>query len=162
MKSLTNYIIENEADGKNGHYEKFYDEDIGETVEVWFANDPTPEEVKNQIKKDNYADKCFKEQQERKRLNLDELEDNVWDLQTELKNLHKNFISIQSDQEDEIGNAKTDEEKDNLAQKYGEKFNQVSKKQQDIKKKLVVAKNKLNKAKKEFDNFRDKLWDIDI
>ena len=134
-----------------------------------FTNPIKSEELRNElfldfdnfhqpkIKKDNYADKCSKEQQERKRLNLDELEDNVWDLQTELKNLHKNFISIQSDQEDEIGNAKTDEEKDNLAQKYGEKFNQVSKKQQDIKKKLVVAKNKLNKAKKEFDNFRDKL-----
>ena len=148
MKSLINYIIENQADGKNGHYAKFYDEDIGETVEVWFADDPTPEEVKNQIKKDNYADKCSKEQQECKRLNLDELEDKVWYLQSELKNLHKNFISIQYDQEDEIGNAKTDEEKDNLAQKYGEKFNQVSKKQQDIKKKLVVAQDKLNKAKK--------------
>ena len=58
------------------------------------------------------------------------------------------------------GNAKTDEEKDNIAQKYGEKLNQVSKKQQDIKKKLVVAQNNLNKAEKEFADFRDKLWDI--
>ena len=159
MKSLTNYIVENEADGKNGHYEKFYDEDTGETIVYW-ANDPTPEEIKNQIKKDDYTDNFSKEQQERKRLNLDELEDNVWDLQSQLKNLHKNFISIQYDQEDEIGNAKTDEEKDNIAQKYGEKLDQVSKKQQDIKKKLAVAQNNLNKAEKEFANFRDKLWDI--
>lgn len=159
MKSLTNYIVENEADGKNGHYEKFYDEDTGETIVYW-KNDPTPEEIKNQLKKDDYTDNFSKEQQERKRLNLDELEDKVWDLQSQLRDLHKNFISIQYDQEDEIGNAESDEDKDNIAQKYGEKLNQISKKQQDIKKKLSVAQTNLNKAEKEFADFRDKLWDI--
>lgn len=50
MKSIKNYILESEADGKNGSYQQFVDPDTGEVCEIW-VDDPDPEdEAKKQNK----------------------------------------------------------------------------------------------------------------
>lgn len=163
MKTLSNYIVENQTDGKNGHEEKWTDEDTGETITIWIDDStPSPKEIQQRVENsaEEYAEKCKQERQERKKLNLDELEDDVWNLQSQLKNLHNDFLQVQYDQEDEIGNTKSDDEIDSIAQKYGDKLNQITKKQQNIKKKLIIAQAKYDKAHKAFIDFRDKLWDI--
>ena len=165
MKDLYKYLKESAEDGKNGHYEDFVDEDTGEIVTLW-VDDPTPEELEAQEKQREedsrkYWEKVEKERAIYKDLKIDALEDDVWALQDELKNLHKEYRQLEIDQEEEVGGLYTqgkEAEAEKLAQKYGIEFNKNSKKQETLKKKLEAAKKKLWNARKKMDKVRDELW----
>ena len=165
MKKLNHYIKESVEDGKNGHYEEFADEDTGEIVTMW-VNDPTPEELakrEEESKKamDEYWAKVEKEQKIHKELNIDKLEDDVWDLQSRLKDLHREYRELEIDQEEEVGGlyvSGKEAEAEALAQEYGEKFNKNSEEQEKLKQKLVVAKKKLDDAIEKWYKLTDGLW----
>lgn len=165
MKKLNHYIKESFEDGKNGHYEEFADEDTGEIVTMW-VNDPTPEELakrEEESKKamDEYWAKVEKEQKIHKELNIDKLEDDVWDLQSRLKDLHREYRELEIDQEEEVGGlyvSGKEAEAEALAQEYGEKFNKNSEEQEKLKQKLVVAKKKLDDAREKWYKLTDGLW----
>ena len=165
MKKLNHYIKESVKDGKNGHYEEFADEDTGEIVTMW-VNDPTPEELakrEEESKKamDEYWAKVEKEQKIHKELNIDKLEDDVWDLQSRLKDLHREYRELEIDQEEEVGGlyvSGKEAEAEALAQEYGEKFNKNSEEQEKLKQKLVVAKKKLDDAREKWYKLTDGLW----
>lgn len=165
MKKLNHYIKESFEDGKNGHYEEFADEDTGEIVTMW-VNDPTPEELakrEEESKKamDEYWAKVEKEQKIHKELNIDKLEDDVWDLQSRLKDLHREYRELEIDQEEEVGSlyvSGKEAEAEALAQEYGEKFNKNSEEQEKLKQKLVVAKKKLDDAREKWYKLTDGLW----
>ncbi len=65
MKNLVQYIKESAADGKNGHYEDFVDEDTGELVTMWI-NDPTPEELEAREKEREESARQYCENVKRK------------------------------------------------------------------------------------------------
>lgn len=165
MKTLNQYLKESSEDGKNGHWEDFVDEDTGEIVTMW-VNDPTPEELEAQEKERQenarkYWEKCEKERQAYKELNIDALEDEVWSMQDELKDLHREYRQLEIDQEEEVGglyaNGK-EAEAEKLAQKYGAKFNKNAKEQEKLKKKLGTIQKKLNTARRKMDKIRAELW----
>ena len=105
MKNFTQYIKESEADGKNGHYEDFVDEDTGEIVTLWVA-DPDPEEEaqKAELAKAEH-DKYVKRLEAEKKLRktLDPLEDKLWGLNQDLKDKTREYRDLQIDQEEEVG-----------------------------------------------------------
>ena len=165
MKKINQYIKESSEDGKNGHWQDFVDEETGEIVNLW-VDDPTPEELEAREKKreestHKYYEKCKKEQDAYKELKIDELEDTVWYLQQDLKDLHKEYRQLQIDQEEEVGSLYAqgkEAEAEKLAQKYGTKFNKNAKDQEKMKKQLERAKDKLFKAHRKMDKVRTELW----
>ena len=165
MKDIKNYLIESSEDGKNGHWEEFSDEDTGEITQLW-VDDPTPEELAKREKEreadwNAYWEKREKEDELHKQLKIDDLEDAVWDLKSELKDLHDEYRQLEIDQEEEVGGLYVqgkEAEAEKLAQKYGELFNKNSKRQETIKRKLQAAKYKLHKAKEKMWKLRDELW----
>lgn len=168
MKDLYKYIKESHEDGKNGHWEDFVDEDTGEIVTMW-VNDPTPEDItaKEKEREENarsYYEKQQKENDMRKQLKLDELDDVVWDYEQQLKDLNREYRDLMIDMEEEVGHLYSsgkDAEAEKLAQKYGEQENRIVKKQESLRKKLSSVKKKRGIASSKFWKFRDKLWDTE-
>ena len=164
MKDLSNYIKEAKR-RTPGHWEDFVDEDTGEIVTMW-VNDPTPEELAQQEKEREedlkaYWEKIEKEKQFRKQLNIDKLEDEIWNIQTQLKDLHTQYRQLQIDQEEELGqllSAGKEAEAEEKAQEYGEQFNNNADEQERLKKELADAKKKLAIENEKWDNFYNKLW----
>jgi hypothetical protein len=165
MKQITDYIKESENDGKNGHYEDFADEDTGEIITLW-VDDPTPEELEAREKEREesarkYYEKCEKERAAYKELKIDSLEDEVWNYQQELKDLHDQYRQLEIDQEEEVGGLYADgkeAEAEKLAQKYGKDFNKLASKQLLTQRKLAASKTKLSVARKKMDKIRNELW----
>ena len=98
MKSIKDYILESEADGKNGHYEDFVDPDTGEVCTLWIDD---IEAAKEKEKREEIA-RLAREEDDRKyneiiakekeiRKELDPLEDQMYDLEGELKTLIENL-----------------------------------------------------------------------
>ena len=48
MKSIKDYILESEADGKGGHYEDFVDPDTGEICTLWIDDIEAAKEKEKQ------------------------------------------------------------------------------------------------------------------
>jgi hypothetical protein len=85
----------------------------------------------------------------------------VWDLQSRLKDLHREYRELEIDQEEEVGGlyvSGKEAEAEALAQEYGEKFNKNSEEQEKLKQKLVVAKKKLDDAREKWYKLTDGLW----
>ena len=166
MKALYRYIKESAEDGKNGHWEDFVDEDTGEIVTMW-VNDPTPEDIaaKEKEREENthsYYEKQQKENEMRKQLKLDELDDIVWGYEQHLKDLNREYRDLRIDMEEELGqlySSGKEAEAEKLAQKYGEQENRITKEQESLRKKLTSAKKKRDIASSKFWKFYDKLWD---
>ena len=166
MKALYKYIKESAEDGKNGHWEEFVDEDTGEIVTMW-VNDPTPEDIaaKEKEREENtysYYEKQQKENEMRKQLKLDELDDIVWDYEQQLKDLNKEYRDLRIDMEEELGqlySSGKEAEAEKLAQKYGKQENRITKEQESLRKKLASVKKKRDIASSKFWKFYDKLWD---
>ena len=166
MKALYKYVKESAEDGKNGHWEDFVDEDTGEIVTMW-VNDPTPEDItaKEKEREENarsYYEKQQKENEMRKQLKLDELDDVVWDYEQQLKDLNREYRDLRMDMEEELGqlySSGKEAEAEKLAQKYGEQENRITKEQESLRKKLTSAKKKRDIASSKFWKFYDKLWD---
>jgi len=165
MKDIYIFLKESQEDGKNGHWEDFVDEDTGEIVTMW-VNDPTPEEIAAKEKEREesaraYYEKQQKENEMRKQLKLDELDDMVWDYEQQLKDLNREYRDLRIDMEEELGNLYSqgkDAEAEKLAQKYGKQENRIAKEQESLRKKLTTAKKKRDNASSKFWNFCDKLW----
>ena len=168
MKALYKYVKESAEDGKNGHWEDFVDEDTGEIVTMW-VNDPTPEDItaKEKEREENarsYYEKQQKENEMRKQLKLDELDDVVWDYEQQLKDLNREYRDLRIDMEEELGqlySSGKEVEAEKLAQKYGEQENRITKEQESLRKKLASAKKKRDIASSKFWKFYDKLWDTE-
>lgn len=166
MHLFGNEVKESAEDGKNGHWEDFVDEDTGEIVTMW-VNDPTPEEIdaKEKERKEGaraYYEKQKKENEMRKQLKLDELDDMVWDYEQQLKGLNKDYRDLRIDMEEELGqlySSGKETEAENLAQQYGARENKLVKQQESLRKKLAAAKKKRDNASSKFWNFYNKLWD---
>lgn len=166
MKALYKYIKESAEDGKNGHWEDFVDEDTGEIVTMW-VNDPTPEDIaaKEKEREENthsYYEKQQKENEMRKQLKLDELDDIVWGYEQQLKDLNREYRDLRMDMEEELGqlySSGKEAEAEKLAQKYGKQENRITKEQESLRKKLASAKKKRDIASSKFWKFYDKLWD---
>lgn len=166
MKALYKYVKESAEDGKNGHWEDFVDEDTGEIVTMW-VNDPTPEDIaaKEKEREENthsYYEKQQKENEMRKQLKIDELDDIVWDYEQQLKDLNREYRDLRMDMEEELGqlySSGKEAEAEKLAQKYGKQENRITKEQESLRKKLASAKKKRDIASSKFWKFYDKLWD---
>lgn len=166
MKALYKYIKESAEDSKNGHWEDFVDEDTGEIVTMW-VNDPTPEDIaaKEKEREENthsYYEKQQKENEMRKQLKLDELDDIVWGYEQQLKDLNREYRDLRMDMEEELGqlySSGKEAEAEKLAQKYGKQENRITKEQESLRKKLASAKKKRDIASSKFWKFYDKLWD---
>ena len=166
MKALYKYVKESAEDGKNGHWEDFVDEDTGEIVTMW-VNDPTPEDITAKEKEReesarSYYEKQQKENEMRKQLKLDELDDVVWDYEQQLKDLNREYRDLRIDMEEELGqlySSGKEAEAEKLAQKYGKQENRIAKEQESLRKKLASAKKKRDIASSKFWKFYDKLWD---
>ena len=165
MKALYRYIKESAEDGKNGHWEDFVDEDTGEIVTMW-VNDPTPEDIaaKEKEREENthsYYEKQQKENEMRKQLKLDELDDIVWGYEQQLKDLNREYRDLRMDMEEELGqlySSGKEVEAEKLAQKYGKQENRITKEQESLRKKLASVKKKRDIASSKFWKFYDKLW----
>ena len=168
MKDLYKYIKESAEDGKNGHWEDFADEDTGEIVTMW-VNDPTPEDItaKEKEREENarsYYENWKKENEMRKQLKLDELDDIIWDYEQQLKDLNREYRDLRIDMEEELGHLYSsgkDAEAEKLAQKYGKRENRIVKEQESLRKKLASAKKKRDIASSKFWKFYHKLWDTE-
>ena len=166
MKALYKYVKESAEDGKNGHWEDFVDEDTGEIVTMW-VNDPTPEDIaaKEKEREENtysYYEKQQKENEMRKQLKLDELDDIVWDYEQQLKDLNREYRDLRMNMEEELGqlySSGKEAEAEKLAQKYGKQENRITKEQESLRKKLASVKKKRDIASSKFWKFYDKLWD---
>ena len=158
MKSIKDYILESEADGKGGHYEDFVDPDTGEICTLWIDD---IEAAKEKEKREEIA-RLAREEEDRKyneiiakekeiRKELDPLEDQMYDLEGELKDLKREYRDLQIDHEEEVGALYADgkyEEGEKLAQEYGKKFNKLDKQIQSLEKKISKLYDK-----------KERLWD---
>ena len=166
MSSIDDYISESEADGKNGHYDEFVDEDTGEIVKIW-VNDPDPEELEAQARLRKAEWKKWKENKKKEReiidkSGIDDLLDEILNIQQQLKDLHDEFRQISIDQEEEVGGLYAqgkEKEAEELAQEYGERFNKNQAEQEKLHKELAKAKKKHMKLHDKVAKELEKLWD---
>ena len=153
MKSIKDYIIESEADGKNGSYQQFVDPDTGEVCEIW-VDDPDPEEEARkaeQAKADAEAYWKKVELEKELRKQADPIEDEYYASKEELKDLKREYRDLQIEHEEEVGVLYADgkyEEGEKLAQEYGVKFNKLDKQIEKLEKKIAKLYNK-----------KEKIWD---
>lgn len=153
MKTIKDYILESEADGKNGSYQEFVDPDTGEVCTLW-VDDPDPEDEAKKVERakaelEEYWKKVELEKQIRKE--LDPIEDEYYASKYELKDLKREYHDLQIDHEEEVGVLYADgkyEEGEKLAQEYGKKFNKLDKQIKSLEKKIAKLYNK-----------KEKLWD---
>ena len=152
MKPLSKYLKESYKDEKQGHYEDFVDEDTGEIVTLWV--DDKPEQIIKAVK-----EATPEELQKLKELRKqeDEIDAKWWSIRDEidsqkdeLKSLKAELRELQYGMEDEIGQAKTDEERDNLGNEYGEKIENT---QENIRKII----NNIKSLNKKLDDIDDQL-----
>ena len=93
-----------------------------------------------------YNEIITKEKEIRKE--LDPLEDQMYDLEGELKSLKREYRDLQIDHEEEVGGLYADgkfEEAEKLAQTYGVKFNKLEKQIKTIKNKISKLEPKISK-----------------
>lgn len=165
MKDIRQYISESEADGKNGHYEEFVDEETGDIVKLWI-NDPDPEELKRQEDQRKADWKSWKEKRKRERelrdkSGIDDLLDEILNIQQQLKDLHDEFNELSMDQEEEVGGLYAqgkEKEAEELAQEYGERFNKNQAEQEKLQKQLANAKKKHEKLQDKLEKEIEKIW----
>ena len=158
MKNIKEYILESEADGKNGKYVDFIDVDTGESCKIW-VEDPDPEEETKKVEQAKAeSDAYFKKVEHEKALRkkLDPIEDEYYSLKDELKDLRREYRDLQIEHEEEVGALYADgkyEEGENLAQEYGKKFNKLDKQ-------IELIKKKVTKLQKQKDKFWDEILNI--
>ena len=163
MKSIKDYILESEADGKGGHYEDFVDPDTGEICTLWIDD---IEAAKEKEKREEIA-RLAREEEDRKyneiiakekeiRKQLDPLEDQMYDLEGELKDLKREYRDLQIDHEEEVGRLYAEgnhPEAEKLAQEYGVQFNKLEKK-------IKATKNKIDKLNPKIEKLLAKKWSL--
>ena len=159
MKSLKNFIIESEDDGKGGHYEDFVDPDTGEICTLWIDDiEAAKEREKARLAREEedrkYNEIITKEKEIRKE--LDPLEDQMYELEGELKDLKREYRDLQIDHEEEVGGLFANdkfEEAEKLAQEYGVKFNKLEKQ-------IKTIKNKIRKLEPKIEKLLAQKWEL--
>lgn len=150
MKPLSKYLKESYKDKKQGHYEDFVDEDTGEIVTLWV--DDKPEQIIKAVKEATPEElqklKELRKQEDEIDAKWWSIRDDIDNQKDELKSLKAELRELQYGMEDEIGQAKTDEERDNLGNEYGEKIENT---QENIRKIINNIKS-LNKKLNDVDD----------
>ena len=106
MKTIKDYILESEADGKGGHYEDFVDPDTGEICTLWIDDIEAAKEAEKALLASQEEDRKYDEiiaKEKEIRKELDPLEDQMYDLEGELKDLKREYRDLQIDHEEEVG-----------------------------------------------------------
>lgn len=157
MKTIKDYILESEADGKDGHYEDFVDPDTGEICTLWIDDIEAAKEAEKALLASQEEDRKYNEiiaKEKEIRKQLDPLEDQMYDLEGELKDLKREYRDLQIDHEEEVGGLYADgkfEEAEKLAQKYGVKFNKLEKQ-------IKTIKNKISKLEPKIEKLQSQKW----
>ena len=157
MKTIKDYILESEADGKDGHYEDFVDPDTGEICTLWIDDIEAAKEAEKALlasqEEDRKYDEIIAKEKEIRKV-LDPLEDQMYDLEGELKDLKREYRDLQIDHEEEVGGLYADgkfEEAEKLAQEYGVKFNKLEKQ-------IKTIKNKISKLEPKIEKLQSQKW----
>ena len=157
MKTIKDYILESEEDGKGGHYEDFVDPDTGEICTLWIDDIEAAKEAEKALLASQEEDRKYNEiiakEKEIRKL-LDPLEDQMYDLEGELKDLKREYRDLQIDHEEEVGGLYANgkyEEAEKLAQKYGVKFNKLEKQ-------IKTIKNKISKLEPKIEKLQSQKW----
>ena len=152
MKPLSKYLKESYKDEKQGHYEDFVDEDTGEIVTLWV--DDKPEQIIKAVKEATPEElqklKELRKQEDEIDAKWWSIRDEIDNQKDELKSLKAELRELQYGMEDEIGQAKTDKERDNLGNEYGEKIENT---QENIRKII----NNIKSLNKKLDDVDDQL-----
>jgi predicted small secreted protein len=148
------------TDKKKGHYEEFVDSDTGEVVKVWreeasskessFEEQETGLTYQEKIKLDNEARKEFTA-----------IESEFKSALENLKDKYDERKQLEIDQEQEVGSlyvAGKDAEAEELAQKYGEKFNSIDDEIGMLNSKIDGLKPKYIQARQEYNKKADEIW----
>lgn len=157
MKTIKDYILESEADGKDGHYEDFVDPDTGEICTLWIDDIEAAKEAEKALLASQEEDRKYNEiiaKEKEIRKVLDPLEDQMYDLEGELKDLKREYRDLQIDHEEEVGGLYADgkfEEAEKLAQEYGVKFNKLEKQ-------IKTIKNKISKLEPKIAKLQSQKW----
>lgn len=153
MKSLTQYI--NEAQ------KQFVDPDTGELVTVSLPDvdaDKEADVAKKLADGETKWDRCIKLEKEI-RAKLEPLEDEQWGYQEELKDAQREYRSLHSDMEEELGplyaegTRESEAEAEKRAQYYGERFNELEDQIDELKKKIDALQPKI-------EELREKKWAV--
>ena len=159
MKTIKDYILESEADGKGGHYEDFVDPDTGEICTLWIDDIEAAKEAEKALlasqEEDRKYDEIIAKEKEIRKV-LDPLEDQMYDLEGELKDLKREYRDLQIDHEEEVGGLYANgkfEEAEKLAQKYGVKFNKLEKQ-------IKTIKNKISKLEPKIEKLLAQKWEL--
>ena len=152
------------GDPKKGHWEDFVDEDTGEIVKMWVKN-PTKKEEKEFLKK---REKEIEKERKQYQIALEKekeikkeyfpLSEELFDLQSTLKDKNAEYKELERDQEEEIGHLYSqgkEKEAEALAQEYGEKFDSISKEIEELKNKIKILEPKVDKLHEEL----NAIWD---
>ncbi len=157
MKTIKDYILESEADGKDGHYEDFVDPDTGEICTLWIDDIEAAKEAEKALLASQEEDRKYNEiiakEKEIRKL-LDPLEDQMYDLEGELKDLKREYRDLQIDHEEEVGRLYSEgkhAEAEKLAQEYGVKFNKLEKQ-------IKTIKNKISKLEPKIEKLQSQKW----
>lgn len=115
--------------------------------------DIDPEEELDRVRKaaddeDKY-DKALRKDKEI-RARLDPLEDELWSYQEELNDIKREYRSIQTDMEDELGQLYAngnEAEAEERAQEYGERMNELDDRKEELIKKIKSIQPKIDKLR---------------
>lgn len=159
-----NKVLENAEDGKGGHWEEYYDEDIEEKVKVW-VNDPDPKELAKmteEIKKKAQAAKSDFEAKSKKERELIDKADNAHEQLMYYKNkiskLRLEYKSRYAEMQEEVGtlyaNGNDAEVEKITNNEYWPEFNRIHKEIDEYLPKL----NKWQKTYNEIKEQINKIW----
>ena len=158
MKDLSKYILESEADGKNGHYEYKTDSN-GKGIKIWVDYD----EIVKQRKAAEAAIKAAKEEKLKKKeekrkaaQELEDSEDRMIEINGELSDLEQQHRDLMIDMEEELGplyaqhTKEGEAEAEKRAQDYGEQFNKIEKQIEKLNKEYDDLDKKCNELIKKW------------
>lgn len=147
-----------------GYWEEFVDEDTGEVVKMWVTK-PTKKEEKEFLKK---RKKEIEEEHKKYQIALKKekeiqkkyfpLSEELFDLQSDLKDKLQQYRELEMDQEEELGPLYAqgkDKEAEELAQKYGEQLGDLDSEINSLKSKIKELEPKVDKLHEELNS----IWD---
>lgn len=163
MKDLSIYIKESQEDGKNGHWEYNTDSN-GKGSRIWIDNaeiikkrKEAEEELKRLAKEKADTVKKKIEQKKKVQKEYEDLEDELYELNQDIKDFHRQYQQLMIDQEEDLGQymSKTMDDgspgeyiADELAQEYGEQFNKIEKEIESRQKRINQIEKRLKELEK--------------
>ena len=162
MKDLSKYILESEADGKNGHYEYRTDSN-GKGSRIWIDYEEIVKQRKAAEAAIKAADKKkLQNKQDKKKAieDINKAEDRMMEINQELKDLEQQHRDLMIDMEDELGQIlypdskpstkETEAAAEERAQDYGEQFNEIEEQIEKLNKEYDGLDKKCNELRKKW------------